>query len=120
MNYSYVTIPNGTAITGEIDLRTWRLLGIKFPAAWTAADITFQVSEKPTAEGGVYAEVFNTDDSGTGAALVWDAAASIYSLPDWAAAALQHCMLKVRSGTSGAPVNQGADRILTLILGSTP
>lgn len=114
--YSTTTISSGTALSGEVDLRGMRLVGIIFPSAWTAADVTFQIARQPAADGGSYGNVFNTDDSGTGAELSWDAAASQVTVPDWSGAFIGNAMLKIRSGPSGVPVNQAADRVLTLIL----
>lgn len=110
-----VVIANGAALSGEIDLRSFRLLGVILPAAWTAADLSFQAAAKPTAEGGVYGEVFIDPGTGVGAALLLDAAASQVTFLD-NEAIVGGCMLKVRSGPSGGPVNQAAARTLTLIL----
>lgn len=119
-NHEYVTIANGTSLSPEFSLRGFRIVGIKFPAAWTAADLTFQASEIPTAEGGVYGNVFATDDAGTGAEVVVDAAASQVTVPDTTNSWPADCMVKIRSGTAGTPVNQGAARIVTLLLVHTP
>ena len=83
------------------------VIGIAMPAAWTAAGVSFQVSP----------------DGGT----TWNELASASTVVAVTAAAGQYIylgadmfagvnMLKVRSGTSGVPVVQGADRIVTLIL----
>jgi len=36
-------ILNGASLSGEVDLRGSRLVGAIFPAAWTAANLSFQV-----------------------------------------------------------------------------
>jgi len=110
---THAKIASGASLSGEVDLRGKILVAIQAPAAWTAADLSFQAAEKPTAEGGVYGEVFEGDAVGGGAALVVDAAASQYTLLNFEGKP-QNCMLKVRSGTSGVPVLQGADRDIIL------
>lgn len=109
------TLASGQSLSGELDLRTWRLVGVVLPSAWTAADLTFQASVKATAEGGNYGEVFLDPGTGTGVALQLDAAASQATFLS-VAASVGGTFIKVRSGTSGAPVVQAADRVITLIL----
>lgn len=101
-------IGNGTAISGPIDLRGMILTGIGYPAAWTAADVSIQISDTET---GTYAEVFTDPGTGVGTVGAWDAAAGQVTLVQQMIA---NCFIKVRSGPVGAPVNQGADRTLTL------
>ena len=101
------TIANGTALSAEVDMGADTLVGITMPAAWTAAALTFQVST----DGGV---TFNEMNSSAGSAVSFTVAASQYIAVDptlWRGVNA----VKVRSGTSGTPVNQGADRVLTLV-----
>lgn len=113
-----VAIANGAALSGEVDLSQYEVVGIQMPSAWTAAALTFQgrghndvlADETIPALADVY------DDGGT--ELSVSAAASRYiaivgSKRD-ALASLRY--MKVRSGTTGTPVNQGAARRLLLIL----
>jgi len=101
-------ILNGAAITGPIDLRGSILTAIQFPAAWTAADISIQIGETET---GAFAEVFTDPGTGVGTVGAWDANSGQVVL---IAAMIGNCFVKIRSGPSGAPVNQGADRALVL------
>lgn len=113
MGYSSPThakIASGTSLTGEIDLRGRRLVGIQFPSAWTAADCSLQIAAAP---GGAYGEVFYDTGDGTGTVMAVDASASKATMIPSAVAPC-NCMLKVRSGPSGAAVNQLADRDLVL------
>lgn len=105
-------ILNGQSLTGEIDLRGYRLTGVIFPAAWTAADLSMQMASAP---GGTYGEVFLDVGNGTGAAIAIDAAASQVTLLN-ASVFIGDCVIKLRSGPSGVPVNQGADRDIILLL----
>lgn len=101
-------ITNGTSITGPIDLRGSILTAIQYPAAWTAADLSIQISDT---ELGTYGEVFTDPGTGVGTAMATDAAAGQVTLVQQMIA---NCFIKIRSGPVGAPVNQGADRALIL------
>jgi hypothetical protein len=101
------TIANGASLSGAIDLGTSRLLAIQMPAAWTAAALTFEASY----DGVTYAPVY--DSAGT--EISWTVGASRLVLNAAAAEWLGVRYLKVRSGTSAAPVNQAADRTLKII-----
>lgn len=101
-----VTIANGASLSGAAALNNQRLVAIIMPAAWTAAGLTFQASDDGT-------NWFNLHDgAGTEVSLTVAASRYVRLAPlDWS----RIRYLKVRSGTSGAPVNQGADRIVTLL-----
>lgn len=100
------TIPNGGSLSGAIDLGGTALVGIQMPSGWDAAALTFQAS----ADGITFAELY--DAAGNVRSLTTAASHSLYLVPsEW----LGIRYLKVRSGTSGSPVNQTADRALTLI-----
>lgn len=101
-----VTIANGTSLSPAIDLAGHVLLGIVIPAAWTAANVTFQVS----ADGVTYGNYFDS----TGTEITVIAAAGQY-LQLSAATFVGVRFAKIRSGTNSVPVNQGSDRILTLV-----
>jgi hypothetical protein len=111
MTTKTVVIANGaTGLSGEVDLQGYKLAAIQMPAAWQAANLTFLGA---TESGGTFQSVY--DDSGTEVTVA--AAASRCIVIDAAAmsfAALR--FLKFRSGTAATPVNQTADRTLTLIL----
>lgn len=103
-----VTIANGQSLSGAIALGGLRLFGIVMPAAWTSASLTFQMSPD---NGASWVNLY--DDAGGEYMVAADA--SRYIMLDPAAfAALP--IIQIRSGTSGAPVTQGADRTLNLML----
>ena len=102
-----VTIANGTSLSGAANIGTLGLFAIQMPAAWTSANLTFQVSMDGT-------NYFNLFDD-TGAEVTWVAAAPNIIQSTNPGRWLPFSYIKVRSGTSGVPVNQGADRILTLV-----
>lgn len=100
-------ITSGAAVSAEIDLGDKTLLGIAMPAAWDAAHLTFQVS----VDGGVsFQEMFTS----AAAAVDITVAASQYFAIDPAMWRGVNC-LKLRSGTLAVPVNQTADRLITLV-----
>lgn len=101
-----VTIANGTSLSPAEDLAGHLLVGFALPAAWTTADLTFLVSP----DGVNY---FNlVDGAGTEVKVV--GVPSSYAVVDPRTFSGIR-FIKVRSGTSGTPVNQGADRIVTII-----
>lgn len=125
-NFATATITNGTALTGALNLdilanvpqdfavtaqkQGMRLGGIIMPAGWTAANLTFQISADGVSFVNMYdkygSEVVVAVAAGQGHVLDF---ADYITLP-W---------LKIRSGTAATPVNQAADRSLTLLLRAT-
>ena len=104
------TIANGASLSDALELDGHSVLRIAMPAAWTAADLTFQIS----------------DDAGTtfrnvywdwGPEMVVDAAAAM-TIELSPFVQLHHIdQIKVRSGTAGTPVNQGDIRLVVLAVG---
>ncbi len=83
------------------------LVGMITPAAWTTAGITLQGSHNSSA--------FNNMYDSAGSEKTISAAASRYIMLD--PADFAGCdAIKIRSGTSGAAVNQAAARTVTLVL----
>lgn len=105
------TILSGASLTDAIDLGDARLSRIAMPATWTTANLSFQVSY----DGVTYNNLF--DSSGV-EVTVTAAAARAISLHTLFALFQDVRWLKIRSGTSAAPVNQGADRALQLAVRS--
>ncbi len=105
-----ITIANGQSISGAANLGGLRLFGIVMPAAWTAASITFQMS----ADGG--STWNNVYDQNGNEVTVTAGSSRFIALDPATLPAVQ--WLQARSGTASSPVNQGADRSLTLVLRS--
>jgi hypothetical protein len=101
-----VTISNGQSLSGALDLERYTLVGIIMPAGWDAASITFQGS----VDGNTWAELWDESSEIT----LTSPAAGVYILLS-PSKYLGVRYLKVRSGTSAAPVNQTADRQLTMV-----
>lgn len=101
------TIANGASLSGAVQIDPDTVpVAIQMPAAWTAAALTFQGS----ADGVTYGDLY---DGGTELNIATAANRLVHL--DWTKfVGLRY--LKIRSGTSGTPVNQGADRALKIIL----
>ncbi len=117
-----VVIPTGA--TGlpvdPVNLGARTLVGIIMPAAWTAADLSFQVLVDEVNPGGnspnptrTYAEL--VDSSGANMAITAPAQGEYVAIaPTAAFTGLGR--IRVRSGTASVPVNQAADRTLRLVV----
>jgi hypothetical protein len=104
-----VTIPSGAAITANgVDLAGLIVVRIVMPGAWTAANLTFSGAETLA---GTYTDMY--DAAGGEYTIIASTSRRIIVPP---ADLLGNCFLKVRSGTSGTPVNQAADRVITLLV----
>lgn len=107
VDWTTATIANGQSLSGAVDLGGRVVAGIVMPDTWTAAGLTLQAS----VDGVTYADVY--DSGGDEVEIAADAAVFIALDPSLFAGMR---FLKIRSGTSGTPVNQGGARILTLSL----
>ena len=102
-----VVIANGESLSTALDLDGGVLEGFIMPAAWTAATVSFEGSMDDTTYyecGDGTAEVSLVADAGW---LISIGAGTIHGLGRY---------VKVRSGTSVLPVNQGAARTITLLV----
>lgn len=104
-----VTIANGQSLSDAVDLGDKVLCAIQMPDAWTTASLTLQAS---------YDGVTFADVSAGGEYEVSSVAASKFLLLHTSYVFTGIRYLKIRSGTSGTPVNQGADRTLQLMVRS--
>jgi len=100
-----VTIPNGQSLSDAAEIGEGVLVALQVPTLTNAA-LTFQISH----DGVTYQNAFDTAQAeitipaSTGARFI-QAPATLSGAP----------FIKVRSGTSGAPVAQGADRVFQLV-----
>lgn len=103
------TIANGASVSASIDLTDTSIIGIIMPAAWTTAALTIEVSaDNVTFVGLAY------DDLGAQANVISSpVASSAYALNLTGLLPYKHARL--RSGTTASPVNQGAERLITVI-----
>ena len=106
--YKEVTIASGASLTDAIDLgEDQYICGVVMPAAWTAANLTLQASHN----GSDFADLYDQD--GSEVEITVDIDMFVVLSPDsvWG---FRH--VKVRSGTTGTPVNQAAERTLVLVI----
>ena len=100
----YVTIPNGTALSGIISFYKYVSGIVHLPAAWTAADIGFQVASELD---GTFQPLY--DATGTLVEIGSPDADGAYAFPEEVQGAL---FIKIWSETGGGDTNQGAARDL--------
>jgi hypothetical protein len=114
------TIAATTSLSSLVDLQGGTVVAIGFPAAWDAAQLSFQVSTDAI-------NFNNLFDDGNVEVLIGAAAAvfagktvafraSVSATVGYAGIFDGHRYIKVRSGTSAAPVNQTATRVLQIAL----
>lgn len=104
------SILNGQSLSGAISLGGVRLFGLVMPAAWTAAVVTFQASFD---NGATWVSMY--DASGNELSVTVGASRYVALDPVYFAAVP---MIRLRSGTAAAPVNQGQDSPISLVLRS--
>ena len=101
------TIVSGASLSDSVAIPyTHTLIGIVMPAAWDTAALTFQGSFDGSTFGDLY------DDTGT-EVTVPTAAGRVVYISDANLRAV--IALKLRSGTAGTPVNQTAERLITVL-----
>lgn len=101
-----VVISSGQSLSAAANLGGLHAMGIIMPSAWTAASLSFQACADSVTFVDLYSE-FGTEvviPAGVSRFLAF--APSLF---------LAFNGLKVRSGTTGTPVNQAADRTLKIV-----
>jgi hypothetical protein len=103
-------IAGGTSLSGPVALGALTLVGLSMPATWTAAALTFQVSPDG---GATWQALFD----GAGNEVAVQAAAGQFVVPLAMPSYLWRGinMIRVRSGTAAAPVNQAAAAVVNVI-----
>lgn len=92
------TIANGAALSSAVTLSRRPILSILVPSGWDDAVLTFQVS----IDGITFYELLDEDGGAVSLTVAAGTVARITNLDQWAG----FNYLKIRSGTSGTPVNQ--------------
>lgn len=105
-----VVIAAGASLSAACPLGALTLAGISMPAVWTAAALTFQVSPDG---GATWQELYD----GAGNPVTVTAAAGQFVVPVANPSYVWRGinMVKVRSGTAAAPVNQAAAATVNLV-----
>ncbi len=108
------TIASSGSLSGAVSLNHGWLVGIVIPVAFTAADLSFDVSWD---DGSTYAPLFDADGEVTVPTAVVPTAAVRYIALD---PTKFHGVtnLKVRSGLKGSEVTQAGARVLTIVRSS--
>ena len=105
-----ITIPSGASRSAEFDCRGYRIARLTTPSAWTAAALTFLSAP---VSGGTFNPV--VDDGGIEASIPVAVNQSIGVVNNvLVLSGIQFC--KLRSGIAATPVNQAADRVITVVL----
>ncbi len=107
-----VKIAAGQSVSGGQDLQRQTLVGIYVPSGWTSASLTLQASPDGTNWSDI--KTFAGDEyeivAGTGACYVPLVQIELQGVA-W---------IRVRSGTAAVPVNQVAERDITLVARVVP
>jgi hypothetical protein len=101
-----VTFTAGQSISSVINLGGETIVGIIFPPVWSIASATFQVSVDGTNWHDLY------DESGE---VTVSSASSTRAVSLDPVKTFPYPYVKLRSGTSGTPVNQVSNRTLTIV-----
>lgn len=112
-----VTIASGASLSDAIQVQDVdrpsalrAVVAVQMPASWTTGSVTFAVS----ADGSTYVPLY-WDGSEYEVVAAGGAAASLgFSVEPAVFAGWP--FVKVRSGTSGTPVNQAGDRVLSVVV----
>ena len=102
------TIASGASLSAAVNVSRSNVIGIIMPTGWTAAALTFQAS----IDGDNFFDLY--DQAGTETNIPTAASRFVGGLDALNFGSFNY--LKVRSGTTGTPVNQAASRELTLVL----
>lgn len=102
--HDQITIPSGASMTSEFTLHGKTLVGIVTPPTWSATELTFQVSIDGTTFVDLYSDT---------AEVVAAAAPSRYIALN-PAAWCGVVAVKIRAGTTAAPITQAQQQTLTV------
>lgn len=102
-----VTIGSGASLSDEVNMSGYFLTGLYVPAGWTPANMTIQASNGDDVFYDVY---FGSDE------YTLDAVGGRFLIVEPVKfAGIRR--IKLRSGTSASPVNQGAERAIVMMVG---
>jgi hypothetical protein len=104
-----VAIASGQSVSDYLSLGDYAIVGVILPAAWTTAALTIEVSHDAT----TWIDTVMDADGAQCNVVASPAASTAYTLN--LAGLLPYRYCRLRSGTTAAPVNQGAARSITVI-----
>jgi hypothetical protein len=115
INLHEVTIANGAAVSGEVSTATFgpRGLAVLTPAAWTDADIAFDVS----IDNSTWYPLQDDEGNRVKITSVTTDAAKVYDAPPecWTAGCFRYVRLASINTSTEADVNQGAARTCYIV-----
>lgn len=101
LNSIAVQIASGQALSAEVDIGGWTLVGIVVPSNWTTAGLSFQAS----ADGGItWGELQDQTATAIGVSSIAGGTQVFIAIDPTKLRGVRS--LKVRSGTAAVPVNQ--------------
>ena len=104
-----ITVAVSSSLAAAIDIGDGGLVAIQMPSAWTAASVTFQASAHLN---GTYNDVY--DITGTELSITGAAASRYIPLNASTFGGMRY--IKIRSGTTGTPVVQTANRTIRTLV----
>lgn len=108
------TIANGASLSGEVNTNGRRIAAIIMPSGWTAASLNFEALQDQTGSTSTFKPLVDTGGAELSITTGGDRVIAIPETHALSAGGLGR--IKLRSGTSGAPVNQGAERIIKVVV----
>ena len=102
-----VIIPNGTALSNATDLEGATVVGLRMPAGWDAADLSFLAGPSAADLQDVHSST---------AEIVITATVDLHVILDRDLLRGAGRFIQVRSGVSAVPINQSPARVITLLL----
>jgi hypothetical protein len=106
------TIANGESVSAAITITNESPLAILMPAAWTTAAVTLEASW----DGGTTWRGVIYDATGSQCnSIASPAVSAVYALSLDGLLSLSGAQVRLRSGTTASPVNQGGARTIVLI-----
>lgn len=103
-------IANGESLSGIVGVGRKLVTGFNMPADWTAASLTFTGAQA----GGTHQPIKDSDGNELTVSAAEDIFVALTSAEMDLLSAPEE--IKVRSGTSGSPVAQGAERTIFVVL----
>lgn len=103
------TILNGASVSDVIDLKSYSVVGVIMPSAWTTAAVTIEVSHN----NGEFVGLVYDDLGAQVNTVASPTVSSAYTLS--LTGMVPYRFVKVRSGTTASPVNQGGNRDVVII-----
>ena len=104
------TIASGASVSGSLEAMDSALIGFVMPAVWNTAALNIEVSM----DNATWATVVYDDNGLAVSSWATPVAAAAYAVD--ALSMLPWRYVRFRSGTSGSPANQGADRLITAVM----